>query len=52
MSGALGFQNVAAYLMLKEFEVRDIIAIAEAVRYGFDRNKTDSILIRSLGKGD
>ncbi|MDR2175874.1 MAG: V-type ATPase subunit [Synergistaceae bacterium] len=51
MSGALGFQNVAAYLMLREFEVRDIVAITEAVRYGFDRSKIDLILIRSLGKG-
>jgi V/A-type H+-transporting ATPase subunit C len=51
LSGALGFQNVAAYLTLKEFEVRDIIAIVEAVRYGFDKSKIDLILIRPLGKG-
>jgi V/A-type H+-transporting ATPase subunit C len=52
LSGALGFQNVAAYLMLKEFEVRDIIAVVEAVRYRFDKSRADLILIRSLGKGD
>ncbi len=48
MSGSLGFQNVAAYLMLKEFEVRDLTAVLEAVRYDFDRRKVDLILIRSL----
>jgi V/A-type H+-transporting ATPase subunit C len=45
MSGALGFQNVAAYLTIREIEVRDIIAVVEAVRYRFDRSKTDLILI-------
>jgi vacuolar-type H+-ATPase subunit C/Vma6 len=52
MSGALGFQNVAAYLTLREFEVRDITAIVEMVRYGFDKNKAGLFLIRSLKKGD
>lgn len=48
MSGSSGFQNVAAYLMLKEFEVRDLIAVIEAVRYGFDKSRISAILIRSL----
>jgi V/A-type H+-transporting ATPase subunit C len=50
-SGALGFQNVAAYLLLKELEVRDLITVVEAVRYGFDKNRIDMILIRALGRG-
>ena len=52
LSGSLGFQNVAAYLMLKEFEVRDLVAVVEAVRYCFDKSKIDLILIRSLGEED
>jgi V/A-type H+-transporting ATPase subunit C len=52
MSGALGFQNVAAYLTLREFEVRDVTAVVEMVRYGFDRSKAGLFLIRSLEKGD
>jgi V/A-type H+-transporting ATPase subunit C len=52
LSGSLGFQNVAAYLTLRELEVRDIIAVVEAVRYGFDKSKIDLLLIRPLGKGD
>jgi V/A-type H+-transporting ATPase subunit C len=52
LSGALGFQNVAAYLTLKEFEVRDIITIVEAVRYGFGKDRTDPLLIRASEKGD
>jgi V/A-type H+-transporting ATPase subunit C len=52
LSGSLGFQNVAAYLILKELEVRDLVAVVETVRYGFDRNKIDLILVRSLGKGN
>jgi V/A-type H+-transporting ATPase subunit C len=52
MSGASGFQNVAAYLMLREFEVRDIIAVVEMVRYGLDKSRAGLLLIRSLGKGD
>ncbi|MDR1649124.1 MAG: V-type ATPase subunit [Synergistaceae bacterium] len=51
MSGTLGFQNVAAYLTLREFEVRDIIAIVETVRYGFDKSKTDLILINAQAQG-
>jgi V/A-type H+-transporting ATPase subunit C len=50
LSGALGFQNVAAYLMLKELEVRDLVAVVEMVRYGFDKNKIGSILVRTFGK--
>jgi vacuolar-type H+-ATPase subunit C/Vma6 len=49
LSGSLGFQNVAAYLVLKELEIRDIVAITEAVRYGFDKNKTNLLLVRPLG---
>ncbi|MDR1732773.1 MAG: V-type ATPase subunit [Synergistaceae bacterium] len=48
LSGSLGFQNVAAYLMLKEFEVRDLITIIEAVRYGFERKGMDALLIHRL----
>jgi V/A-type H+-transporting ATPase subunit C len=48
LSGALGFQNVAAYLTLRELEVRDLIAIVEAVRYGFDRNNVGRLLVRTL----
>lgn len=47
-AGSLGFHTVAAYLMLKEFEVRDLVAVIEAVRYGFDRDKFGLILIRPL----
>jgi V/A-type H+-transporting ATPase subunit C len=50
LSGSLGFQNVAAYLMLKELEVRDLVAVVEMVRYGFDKSKIDLVLVRSLGK--
>jgi V/A-type H+-transporting ATPase subunit C len=50
MSGLLGFQNVAAYLLLKELEIRDIIAIVESIRYGFDKNKANLFLIRPFGK--
>jgi V/A-type H+-transporting ATPase subunit C len=50
LSGALGFQNVAAYLMLKELEVRDLVAVVEMVRYGFDKNKIGLILVRTFGK--
>ncbi|MDR1977184.1 MAG: V-type ATPase subunit [Synergistaceae bacterium] len=50
LSGALGFQNVAAYLVLKELEVRDLVAVVEMVRYGFDKNRIDLILVRTLGK--
>jgi V/A-type H+-transporting ATPase subunit C len=48
LSGSLGFQNVAAYLILKELEIRDILAVIEAVRYGFDRSKTNLLLVRPL----
>ena len=44
-SGALGFHNVGAYLMLKGFEVRDLITIIEAVRYGYDRRRVGRLLI-------
>ncbi|GHS89157.1 hypothetical protein AGMMS49957_11900 [Synergistales bacterium] len=47
ISGSQGFQNVLAYLTLKEFEIRDITAIMESVRYGFDKNKTAMFLIRA-----
>ena len=50
LSGSLGFQNVAAYLILKELEVRDLVAVTEAVRYGFDKSKTAMFLVRPLGK--
>ena len=50
LSGSLGFQNVAAYLILKEFEVRDIVVVTEAIRYGVDKSKIDMLLVRSLGK--
>jgi V/A-type H+-transporting ATPase subunit C len=49
ISGSQGFQNVVAYMTLKEFEIRDITAIMESVRYGFDKNKTAMFLIRTLG---
>jgi vacuolar-type H+-ATPase subunit C/Vma6 len=49
LSGGQGFQNVVAYLTLKEFEIRDITAIMESVRYGFDKNETAMFLIRALG---
>ncbi len=51
MSGSSGFQNVAAYLMLKEFEVRDLVAVVEAVRYGLDRGSVGKFLIRTLNTG-
>ncbi|MDR2527407.1 MAG: V-type ATPase subunit [Synergistaceae bacterium] len=50
LAGALGFQNIAAYLTLKELEVRDLVAVVESVRYGFDRSKADLLLVRPLGK--
>ncbi|MDR1377147.1 MAG: V-type ATPase subunit [Synergistaceae bacterium] len=50
LSGALGFQNVAAYLMLKELEVRDLVAVVEMVRYGFDKNKIGLVLVRTFGR--
>jgi V/A-type H+-transporting ATPase subunit C len=52
LAGSAGFQNVAAYLTLKELEVRDIIAVVEAVRYGLSKDMIDRVLIRSLGKGE
>ncbi|GHV34072.1 hypothetical protein FACS1894187_03900 [Synergistales bacterium] len=48
ISGSDGFQNVLAYLILKEFEIRDITAVMESVRYGFDKNQTAMFLIRTL----
>ena len=48
LSGTLGFQNVAAYLTLKELEVRDLVAVVEAVRYNFDRSRMNHLLVRSL----
>ena len=50
LSGSLGFQNVAAYLVLKELEVRDIVAITESIRYKFDKSKVNLLLVRPLGK--
>jgi V/A-type H+-transporting ATPase subunit C len=47
-AGALGFQNVAAYLTLKELEVRDLVAVVEMVRYGFDRHKASQVLARPI----
>ncbi len=47
MSGSPGYHNVGAYLMLKEFEVKDLISMIEAVRYGFDRKKMNLLLIRN-----
>lgn len=44
-SGAPGFHNVGAYLMLKDFEVRDLITVIEAARYGYDRRKVGRLLI-------
>ncbi|GHS92965.1 hypothetical protein AGMMS50276_02110 [Synergistales bacterium] len=49
LSGTQGFQNVLAYLTLKEFEIRDITAIMESVRYGFDKDETAMFLIRTFG---
>jgi len=48
MANSPGFQNVAAYLMLKEFEVRDLVAIIEAVRYEFDRSSVEKMLVHTL----
>ncbi|MDR2137440.1 MAG: V-type ATPase subunit [Synergistaceae bacterium] len=48
LAGALGFQNVAAYLMLKELEVRDLVAVVEMVRYGFDRRKASQVLVKPI----
>jgi vacuolar-type H+-ATPase subunit C/Vma6 len=48
LTGSQGFQNVAAYLMLKELEVRDLVAVVEMVRYGFDRSKASQILVRPI----
>ncbi|MDR2522754.1 MAG: V-type ATPase subunit [Synergistaceae bacterium] len=52
LTGSLGFQNIAAYLTLKELEVRDLVAVVESVRYGFDRSKVALLLARPLGKGN
>ena len=49
LSGFSGFQNVAAYLMLKELEVRDLVSVVEMVRYGFDKNRA-GLLVRTLDK--
>ena len=49
LSGFSGFQNVAAYLILKELEVRDLVSVVEMVRYGFDENRI-GLLVRALGK--
>ena len=49
-AGSQGFHKVVAYLMLKEIEIRDLVAVIEAVRYGFDRSRVDMILIRPLEK--
>jgi V/A-type H+-transporting ATPase subunit C len=48
LTGTLGFQNVAAYLTLKELEVRDLVAVAEMVRYGFDRRKASQVLVKPI----
>ncbi|MDR1379488.1 MAG: V-type ATPase subunit [Synergistaceae bacterium] len=48
LAGAQGFQNVAAYLVLKELEVRDLVAVVEMVRYGFDRSKANQVLVRPI----
>jgi V/A-type H+-transporting ATPase subunit C len=50
-SGVTGFHNVAAYLVLKELEVRDLVAVVESVRYGFDKNKAGLLLVRPLALG-
>ena len=44
-SGAPGWHNVGAYLMLKGFEVRDLITVIEAVRYDYDRRRVGRLLI-------
>lgn len=44
-SGTPGFHTVGAYLMLKDFEVRDLITVIEAARYGYDRRKVGRLLI-------
>ena len=44
-SGAPGWHNVGAYLMLKGFEVRDLITVIEAVRYDYDRRRIGRLLI-------
>lgn len=46
-SGAPGWHNVGAYLMLKGFEVRDLITVIEAVRYDYDRRRVGRLLILS-----
>jgi V/A-type H+-transporting ATPase subunit C len=48
LTGAPGFQNVAAYLMLKELEVRDLVTVVEMVRYGFDRRKANQVLVKPI----
>jgi vacuolar-type H+-ATPase subunit C/Vma6 len=50
LSGSLGFQNVAAYLILKQLEARDLVVVTEAVRYAYDRSKIALLLSRPLGK--
>ncbi|MDR1741608.1 MAG: V-type ATPase subunit [Synergistaceae bacterium] len=43
----IGFQNIAAYLTLKETEMRDIVAVIEAARYGFNKRDAGAILVRA-----
>ncbi|MDR2180429.1 MAG: V-type ATPase subunit [Synergistaceae bacterium] len=50
LSGTPGFQNVGAYLVLKELEVRDLVAVVEMVRYKFAKDRIGLILVRTLRK--
>jgi len=49
--GSPSFHTVIAYLMLLEFEVRDIITIIEDVRYDYNRRIAAAFLTRPLIPG-
>lgn len=47
-SGSPSFHTMVAYLMLLEFEVMDLVAIVEDVRYGYDRRIGALFLARPI----
>ncbi len=48
MQGSPGVHTVLAYLILREYEVRDLTTIIEDVRYDFSRRMAVLFLVRSM----
>lgn len=50
-SGSPGFHTAMAYFAMKEDEIADIVRIIEIVRYGYDRARARTYMIRPMETG-